>query len=652
MIQRLPRSEILAVSVQVEADAQGQGLAIHLLGMPRVERGGRALPAPRGRKVWGLLAYLIRSEGPTSRAQLAELLFEDADDPLGALRWNLTELRRLLGHPDLRGDMLALALEPADYVDVKVVVLATWAQALRVPGLGRELLEGMSFPGSPAFEVWLATERRHLQAITEAVLREAALARLAAGAATEAADLAARLVRKNPLDENYQALLVRSLAAAGDGVGAARQAAACRDLFKRELGVQPGATLESAMRTVTATPTARPATGRAAALAQIEAGEAAICAGALDAGLHCLRRAIVEADACGDGVLRARTRVALGGALVHAARGRDEEGATALHEALTVGQQLLPTLAAAACRELAYVEFLRGRYPQALSWLGRAVPFATGDNAEQARIQTVHGAVLSDTAHYAEAIAMLRDAVARGDGVGDTKQVAYALSMLGRALLLHGDLQAAADALDRSLRLAHQGWTAFVPWPQSLRAEIDLMRGDVEAAAVRLEVAYALGCQLDDPCWEGIAGRGLGRVAMARGEPQRAAEILISCIERCVRLPDAYLWGKAYALDALCGLAVSQAMPQASAWINELHGLAARGGMRELTVRSQVHRAALGDLASAAAARLLAGQIDNPALHAVVERHCGREPLLGINLLTGHARRRSNKNFTEDADDE
>ena len=290
-----------------------------------------------------------------------------------------------------------------------------------------------------------------------------------------------------------------------------------------------------------------------------------------------------------------------------------------MHEALTVGQHLSPTLAAAACRELAYVEFLRGRYLQTLSWLGRAMPFATGDDAEQARIQTVHGAVLSDTAHYAAAIAMLRDAVARGDGVGDTKQVAYALSMLGRALLLQGDLQAAADPLDRSIRLAQQCWTAFVPWPQSLRAEIDLTRGDVEAAAVRLEVAYALGCQLDDPCWEGIAGRGLGRVAIARGEPQGAAKILISCIERCVRLPDAYLWGKGYALDTLCGLAVVQAMPKALVWITELHNLAARSGMRELTVRAYLHRAALGDSASGGAAWLLASQIDNPVLHAMIE---------------------------------
>jgi hypothetical protein len=32
-----------------------------------------------------------------SRKHLAGLLFEDAEDPLAALRWNLSELRRLLG---------------------------------------------------------------------------------------------------------------------------------------------------------------------------------------------------------------------------------------------------------------------------------------------------------------------------------------------------------------------------------------------------------------------------------------------------------------------------------------------------------------------------------------------------------------------------
>ena len=478
----------------------------------------------------------------------------------------------------------------------------------------------MSFSNSPSFEVWLATERRHLQATTEAVLREAALARLAAGAAGEAADLAGRLVRQNPLDENYQALLVRSLAAAGDGVGAARQVAACRELFKRELGVMPGATLEAAMRTDTAAPTARPATGRMAAIAQMEAGEAAIGAGVLDAGLQCLRRAIVEADATVDATLRARARVALGGALVHAARGRDEEGATALHEALTFGLQSSPAHAAAACRELGYVEFLRGRYDRALAWLRRATTLAGADRAEQARIAIVHGSVLSDTAHYADALPMLHNAVALAEGVGETRQLAYAQSMLGRALLLCGDLPAATEVLDRSVAGATKDWTAFVPWPQSLRAEIDLLQGNIDAASDGFEHAFALGCQIGDPCWEGIAGRGLGRVAIVRGETQRAVEILTDTIARCVRLPDAYLWGKGYALDVLCGLAVAERMPQAPAWVDELHGLAARSGMRELTVRSYLHRAALGDAASGAAARLLMGEIDNRILAGDVER--------------------------------
>jgi DNA-binding SARP family transcriptional activator len=594
------------------------GLAIHLLGAPRAERDGRALPAPRGRKVWGLLAYLIRSDAPASRKHLAQLLFEDAEDPLAALRWNLSELRRLLGNECLSGETPKLVLDAAAFVDVVVLSHGTGAQALCVPGLDHELLEGLSFSSSPSFEVWLATERRHLQASAEAVLRESALARLAMGAATEAADLAARLVRRNPLDENYQALLVRSLGAAGDGVGAARQAAACRELFRRELGVLPGATLDAAMRTATATPTARPATGRAAAVAQIDAGEAAIGAGALDAGLQCLRRAVVEADATADATLRTRARVALGGALVHAARGRDEEGATALHEALAVGQDASPALAAAACRELGYVEFLRGRYERALVWLRRAQPLAADDRAEQARIAIVHASVLSDTAHYAEATALLDDALALAHSVGDRRQVAYALSMVGRAWLLRGEFAQATQALDQSVTLAQQGWTAFLPWPQSLRAEVDLLRGDVVAAAERFEHAFALGCQLGDPCWEGIAGRGLGRVAIARGEAQRAVDILVDAIARCVGLPDAYLWGKAYALDALCTLAVARDMRHAPDWIDEMQHLAARSGMREFSVRSHLHRAALGDSTSRPAARLLACEIDNPALHALV----------------------------------
>lgn len=146
-------------------------LSIHLLGVPRVERDGRTLPSPRGHKVWALLAYLLRHQGRASRAHVAALLFEDAQDPLAALRWNLSELRRLLGDVGLHGDVLQVALPPATHVDVERVACGTWAEALAVPDLDRELLEGMSFANSPPFEVWLAAERHRLGATAEAVLR-------------------------------------------------------------------------------------------------------------------------------------------------------------------------------------------------------------------------------------------------------------------------------------------------------------------------------------------------------------------------------------------------------------------------------------------------------------------------------------------------
>lgn len=611
--------------------ASAAGLAIHLLGAPRIERDGRPTAPPRGNKAWALLAYLLRSDAPTTRRQLAALLFEEAEDPMAALRWSLSQLRRALGCASLKGDVLRLSLEPTAYVDVDVVAHGSWTEALCVPGLDGQLLEGMDFSSSPGFDVWLAAERRHIESTAEAVLHEAALARLANGAATEAASLASRLVRRNPLDERFQALFVRSLAQAGDRAGATRQVAACRELFARELGVQPGATLQAAIRFIDIAPFQRRGIGRAGAIAQLDAGEAAIVAGALDAGLQCLRRAIVEADAGSDVALRARARVALGSALVHAARGRDDEGVGALHEALAVGETACPPVAAAACRELGHVEFLGGHYERALVWVRRAEGLAGAEPAERSRIATLHGATLSDTAHYASAISVLREAEALSGGGADPRQLAYTLSMSGRALLLCGELDAAADALDRSVLLAQQRWTSFVPWPQSLRAEIDLLRGDVTAAAERLEHAFALGCQLDDPCWEGIAGRGLGLVAVARGDAARATELFVDAIARCDRLPDGYAWGKAHALDALCGLAVAQGMPQAPAWIAELQLLAARSGMRELTARALIHRAALGDVASAAAATVLVLEIDNPALHR----------LAGAPGIAGHALKKS-----------
>jgi DNA-binding SARP family transcriptional activator len=521
-------------------------LEIHLLGQPRVTRDGEPAPSPRGHKVWGLLAYLLRTDRPPSRAEVVSLLFAEADDPLAALRWNLSALRRLLPDATLAGDPLRLALAPATFVDVETLIRGSWSEAVRVPGIELELLEGMGFSSSPAFEIWLLTERRHLGATAEAVLREAALARLGAGDARAAADLAARLVQLNPLDENFQTLLVRSLAASGDGLGAARQVIRCTELFRRELEIEPSPALAAATRTTAASLTAGPLKGRAAARAQLEAGQAAIKAGAVDGGLQCLRRAVLDARDARDPALQTDALVALGSALIHAVRGHDEEAAAALHEALAIGT------APAAARELGYVELLRGRYDRARRWLEHAAELAHDDVAEHGRIASSLGVVLTDTAHYERAIEELNRSLRLSAEAGDGARMAFTLAMLGRAHLLRDELGPAAAAIDESLeRARHANWTALAPWPEALRGDVDLAVGATDSAVERYEHAFALACQLGDPCWEGIAARGIGRAAAARDEIDKALEWLTAARTRCVRLPDAWLWIEAYTLDAL-----------------------------------------------------------------------------------------------------
>jgi DNA-binding SARP family transcriptional activator len=307
-------------------------LAIHLLGRPHLERDGEPAAGPRGRKAWGLVAYLMLSRvSRPSREHLAELLFTGTDDPLGSLRWNLAELRRALGPATLPRGSTELALGPGTFVDVDALIHGTPQEAVALPGLGSELLEGMAFGNSPGFETWLLGERRRLLGAAEAALHEASLDRLAAGEAAAAVGVAARLVELNPYDENFQELLVRSYSEAGDREAANRQVAACVELFRAELGRDPGAAISRAAeaRPPAPVPAAGPA-GKQAARARLEAGRSAIHAGSFDPGVRSLASAASEAKACGAHQLEAECWLALGTALVHSARGRDEEGANAL----------------------------------------------------------------------------------------------------------------------------------------------------------------------------------------------------------------------------------------------------------------------------------------------------------------------------------
>jgi tetratricopeptide (TPR) repeat protein len=252
--------------------------------------------------------------------------------------------------------------------------------------------------------------------------------------------------------------------------------------------------------------------------------------------------------------------------------------------------------------------------------LTSAAELAAGNNEELAWVELIRGACRHDVGDHAAAEKLLRSAIVRASRLASSQPLAHALTMLGRFYLLRGELKDARHFLDQALEVAEtRRMTAFMPWPESFRGELDLVLGDVDSAEDRFEHAFALGCQVGDPCWESIALRGLGLVTAARGDTSRALELLVDAPKLCRRLPDTYLWIEAFALDALCAVAVEHHAAAAGQWIDELEAIAARRGMRELVLRATVYRASLGEPGAIEVAHSLVAQIDNPALAKLLE---------------------------------
>jgi len=595
-------------------------LRIQLLGPPRVFVDDEDQGKPRGAKTWALLALLARSEGPLPRSRVAELLFSEADDPLGALRWTASQLRRLLGSPDtVVGDPLALCLPVEAVLDVDVVLRGDWRDAVELPGLGRLLLEGVDPRAGASFELWLAGERRHLEGAAAAMAHEAASVLLSRGEAERAVAVAERVVALDPYDENAQVLLVRSLVAAGDHEAAAERVQVCTELFESELGAVPSPALANALH--------RPSVelvraGKVTLGAQLEAGEAAMNAGAVDAGLETLRGVGEGAEALGDDQLAARALFALGEALVHSTRGTDEEAIAVLHRARDLAAKTGDdAVGASCCRELGYVEFLRGRYDRSTAWLGDARTLAHGDRAELAWIDLFTGSVLSDTAHYTEGERALRRAIELAAVVGDEKAAAFARTQLARLLLLRGELDEAGETAREALAQAQRlGWTAFLPYPETWVAVVELAQDDVQQSSDRFEHAWAMACQIGDVCWQTLSMRGLGLVSAGRHQTAEALDQLGDAPAHCRRLPDSYRWAEAYSLESMVDVAIAAGDDRAPGGLAQLDGLAARHGFRELQVRAHVHKARLGDTDAWNLAALLAEEIDSPLLAEHVRR--------------------------------
>jgi hypothetical protein len=227
----------------------------------------------------------------------------------------------------------------------------------------------------------------------------------------------------------------------------------------------------------------------------------------------------------------------LGAALVHAVRGFDGEGAVVLHRALAVARSVgSEPLTADILRELAFVDLQAGRHASATRALREASAHAdvVGDPVLTAAVLAITGMNEADQGQHDRAVKLLRSSAQLAATAGSIRQEAWSLGILARSLLLGGDLGAARAAAERSMEICdRERWNAFRPWPQALRAHCLAAAGDTRDARDDAEDAYALACELGDPCWEGMAGRALALLALhagngggpATGSSTRAADV-------------------------------------------------------------------------------------------------------------------------------
>ena len=206
-------------------------------------------------------------------------------------RWRFA---RSSGQPSLLcGDPLSLV--PGElWVDVR----ALEDGSLPVQDIGGDLLEGIELRNCPGFDTWPLLARLDCAARGRQELRRRALSLLAAGEAGAAMAPAGRAAALDPLDEGAQELFLRVLVAAGRGGLASAHLASCEMLFARE-GLFPSPALRSAARDPELAPRPRLRAG-VIAVSLLRAGTAALDAGAVDAGVETLRRAVQEAGRAGE----------------------------------------------------------------------------------------------------------------------------------------------------------------------------------------------------------------------------------------------------------------------------------------------------------------------------------------------------------------
>ncbi|MCU0635804.1 MAG: AAA family ATPase, partial [Gemmatimonadaceae bacterium] len=191
---------------------------------------GVALLGPS--KPLALLVYLAsRASRSATRDHLVDLLWADREraKALQSLRQTLIEVRKRVGEGVVHARDDALVLDDGVTFDVVAFerAIAEKAYAAAAALWAGDFFPGFAAPGGREFERWLDGERQRIRRQFLHVAAEQVRATMGGPHAREAVALARRARDAEPLDEGAWRLVVQSLVAARDVVGARAEADAC-----------------------------------------------------------------------------------------------------------------------------------------------------------------------------------------------------------------------------------------------------------------------------------------------------------------------------------------------------------------------------------------------------------------------------------------
>lgn len=240
--------------------AQVQAFQLSLLGAPRLDRRGQAIPIER-RKALALLAYLALTGGCQRRETLAALFWPEADGPEGraALRRTLSVLNTgLEGGLDAQRDCVGLLPHQME-LDVdrfrRQVAAARQHHAQRpgealcascLAGLAQaatlyrgDFIDSFTLRDSPAFDDWQLQHSEALRRELADCLELLAMGYVHQGDYRSALEPARRWVALDPLHEPAQRLLMTLYAWSGQPAAAVRVYQECVRMLEAEMGLAP-----------------------------------------------------------------------------------------------------------------------------------------------------------------------------------------------------------------------------------------------------------------------------------------------------------------------------------------------------------------------------------------------------------------------------